>query len=323
MLFFLFYCLITITGCEQNKNPISSLDQLSIVDFFNQENNEEGSLYIGDITTILIDNQNILWIGGKLGIAKYDDANWKLYNYRNSNLPINSLSSLANTIDVSEIKQHSNDDIYAACYFGLRRYKNDIWEKVLNNDSDFWELHCIEFDANANILLGTRCYIFQKDGTEWDKIFIGYDDALDIKVDIKNNIWAALRHEIMEITSDTIFAYNPFSDSISLMCTIDIDFKNSIWAANRNELVKYNGKYWKKYDFTNSPLPVEGILDFVIDENNKIWVYGDGGIWIYDHKIWKTYNLMDLKIPNYISYIYFDLNDRCWCVSKNQLYCFK
>ena len=169
-LIILFCHLITIIGCGQNKNPIEGLDQRSILDFLNQENHEEGSLYIGEITTILIDNNNILWIGGKLGIAKYDGTNWKLYNSKNSNLPINGLSSLGDAIDISEIKQHINNDIYTACYFGLRRYKNGIWEKVSNNYRDFWELHFIEFDTNANLFLGARCYIFKKDGTKLHNI---------------------------------------------------------------------------------------------------------------------------------------------------------
>ena len=317
-------------GCENSKNPVANFYNKDI-DYFNQENNPDGSLYIGDINTILLDKKNILWIGGILGIVKYNDNQWKLYNSENSQLPNNLLSSLAYAVDVQEIKQNINNDIYAACYFGLRKYNDGVWEKISDGDRDFWELHCIEFDHNAEIVLGTRCYIYRYLSEGWRSVFIGYDDALNIKINSSNNIWASLRHDIISIDVDTFKIYYSFPDTTyqypnsytytdSRITAFDIDSRNHIWASNRYELIRYNGETWLKYNYTNSPLPYLGINGFIIDEQDNIWVYGKGGIFIYNNSTWIHCSSDNYNIPNEITHIYFDSIDRCWFASNSRLY---
>ena len=321
--------VLIISKCD--TNPVGSFDKQDI-DNFNHKNHHERSLWIDEIYTILLDTKNVLWIGGRVGIVKYDGTNWTLYDAENSNLPINVTSSTMNSIDARSIKQNTNSDIYAVCFFGLRKYYKGNWEKIASEwGDDILMLSCIDFDQNSDFILGARRYVYKNISGVWSRIIIGDDDALKIKLDNENKIWASLRYNIISVDNDTFAVHYSFPDTMiqypnsnawtnHRILAFDIDSKNHVWATSKYELVQYDGQKWQKHNYENSLLPYLGINGFIIDANDNIWVYGKGGIWIYNNNTWNEYKYDDLNIPDEITLLYVDSEQNCWIVSNSKLF---
>jgi len=113
------------------------------------------------IWSIVIDNENKVWIGTKKGIASYTDLNneWNLYNKKNTPLKTNIIKSLS---------FDDYDRLWVGTQKGVFTFDGDEWVKHKIGRYKK-EIYNIFIDVNDNKWISTKqaLYIYNQEGVEF------------------------------------------------------------------------------------------------------------------------------------------------------------
>ncbi len=92
----------------------------------------EDEAFIGGVLAIQQDNYGFIWIGGRLGLARYDGYSFRLY--RHDKYDRNSIAS--NTIH--DIALDADGNLWLATEVGLDRfdYATETFEHYKHNETD-------------------------------------------------------------------------------------------------------------------------------------------------------------------------------------------
>jgi ligand-binding sensor domain-containing protein len=254
-----------------------------------------------EIRTLAMEG-NILWVGTKKGLVKYDGTTWETFNILNSNLPDN---------DITTIKIDKNKTKWIGTLKGIAVLDN-AGNMTRYNDEDINNkpVSAISFDVQGAPLLALEYNLVKLVNKDWvvQKSFIApeyIDNAINhVATDAKGSVWVATsRGGIFQQNGAEWKAINRQnsrlpSNDVNLL---EIDSKGSRWIGTNNEgLFKYTGATaWTQYFTSSSAISDNIINDLKSDRNGNIW-FGTKNAGIlskYAGDIWQTYDKTNSPIP--------------------------
>ena len=281
------------------------------------------------IHSIVVDTNNIKWIGTGNGLVKYNDEDWIVYDTSNSDLPWNKINCL------------SFDDygkLWIGTSRGLASFDGNNWEVFTPGNSGIpAEIVTAVKPDSAGIWVGAM------DQSPYVNGGLGYYDG---------NSWTVYKKENSPLPDNRIMSLN-VSDSVLWIGTINglarlqdgnwkvyqqdstalnanddipaisFDSTGNIWLACRampqilgpvieGALARFNESEWTIFTYNNSPLPqnANSINYVYVDKFNKIWA----ALWYQDESIYSTWGIGLAKFDgtnewqiysnNYTTYIY-------------------
>ncbi|TAL66936.1 MAG: T9SS type A sorting domain-containing protein [Bacteroidetes bacterium] len=259
------------------------------------------------------------WFGA--GIAKLSGNKWEIFDKDNSQLPTNSVLSLAidkhgnkwigmyeggiakfnnnnwqifdTTISILLENVYSIadevDDIWVGTQFTTFLYKDNNWKFF--TDDPGGTVCSIAIDSSGNKWF---CYlsfgIAKYDGEKWEHysksgLKFPFDDAWRLTIDNDNNIWAgSIFHGLTKFNEQNYIVYDTNNSEIpdNRIYALCFDNYNNLWIGTRNGLAKFDGINWTIYNETNSKLPVNEVTAIAIDKYDNKWIgTAGGGIAVY------------------------------------------
>ncbi|MEZ4724353.1 MAG: T9SS type A sorting domain-containing protein [Candidatus Kapaibacterium sp.] len=200
---------------------------------YTPENSDLPSTYFSNI---IIDFDNVIWLGAGINLVKFENDKFTTYNSSNSILPNEVIVDMY--IDTKGIL--------------WLLYEEQIY-KMYNDKFVF--VKSIEYgkkiavDRNGDLIFGSNMSLLKlKSDLSIDTLY--KSDILDHKsvskiiVDKGNNIWFTRNFDdgIRKITSDSTFYYGVENTGlpISYLSQIALDSLNNIWLGGLGQLYKYN-----------------------------------------------------------------------------------
>jgi len=124
---------------------------------FNTTNSELPNNQVSDI---LIDENNVIWICTESGLARFDGS-WKIYNTSNSGLPLHSIESIL--IDKQGNKWITSEEAYGG---GLAKFDDNTWTNYNRSNSELPSNVVCSFalDSIGNKWIGTDQGLVKYDG---------------------------------------------------------------------------------------------------------------------------------------------------------------
>jgi ligand-binding sensor domain-containing protein len=190
----------------------------------------------------MIDDSDNIWIGtASDGLIKYDQANWKQYDYRNSGLP---------NLNAGPIAIDKLGNIWIGTAEGLVKYDGTAW-KTYNTSNSGLPYDCISslaMDRSGNLWIGAGDQGLTKfDGQSW----ITYNTSnsglpnnwvYSIAIDEKGDKWIGTRNGIAKFDGMiwTIFTASNSGLPENNVYTIAIDEIDNKWIATHSGLVVFN-----------------------------------------------------------------------------------
>jgi len=212
---------------------------------------------------------------------------WKIFNTSNSDLPENKLKSI--TSDLA-----GNIWLGTAGEGGVRFDKSMKWEVFNETSSGISNNHVdsIAIDLSGNVWFGTGNGVCMFDG---------------------DTTWVVYNAENSGIINDDIY---PVAIDRSQQTSELTENFPSVWIGTYGDgVVKFDGKDWKNYKSTNSPLIDDLIRSIAIDRAGNKWI-GTlfGGLTKFNgDATWEVYTDFNSQMPSNAVYpIVFDSLNNIW-----------
>jgi ligand-binding sensor domain-containing protein len=226
-----------------------------------------------------------LWVGAPNGLFYYSGGTWT-----NMNWPGNFCYAAADAPDGS---------VWAGGIGGIAHYSGSNW--VLYNTqnvglSNRW-INGIDFDSRRNVWVSTSGGgIDRFDGETWMD-FNPYNggmfpwpyptDAVQTAVeDTSGNIWAGTYGQGVAVWDGSNWVRRYMQSWV--IDNIIRDSTGGLWAQVSSGLYHFEGDTWRRFDWTNSPIPsyVQGLC---ADIGGYVWVTTLGGLVRTDGVNWEVY----------------------------------
>lgn len=204
----------SINGFAENNNSelflATSEIGLKVFNLINKNFNsfdyrtEKFSGYLKEISSILIDDSGILWLGTwNSGLFKYSEMEKEFVRYKFENNNDNSLSNDR----IRFIFQDSKKNLWIGTSNGLNRYDkiNNFFKRYNSDSSNSFEVSqntfsCIEEDKNGNLWIGTKNsglikfnsennYFTYIKSDQKDPSCLGADNIMTLYSDKSNVLW--------------------------------------------------------------------------------------------------------------------------------------
>ncbi|MGD8780328.1 MAG: PEGA domain-containing protein [Ignavibacteria bacterium] len=285
---------------EMNKVMIDS----TVWSFYTTENSD---IPTNNLTTVVIDQVGLLWIGSTDGLIRYDYISWKHLTNSNSELPDNNVNAIDVNSDNNKwiatnkhIGVADNNTVFK--YYDSREGTGlktstyvDIFVKKGTSDAYY-------FASDIGVVKYVKCTDPDQDPPciEWGNIFAISDVTSVI----------SCRFGIMYGTADygvgimeelyTKALVNIPSNKISSLAESD----EGVWIGHLNDvavtggLSLYDGNSFQPYRFSGSNITVNAIF---VDSHNNKWIGTNIGIYKFtnfDDKILIDYDYSGLPIEN-------------------------
>jgi len=255
--------------------------------------NQNSEMPLQKVITVFTDKDNSLWVGGdgkQNNVVRKIGNTWKQYQHSKYDLPSHK---------VEKISFDGKGNAYLASYEssprGIVKFDWYNWSQIENMSL---KTMGSTTDMNGNIFVKNIDSLLKYDGESWSHIECPFllnipfkTSATQIECDRNGGIW-------MDYTIEVI----PNSPN-------DLSYKEG--------LAYFNGKEWKLFNHTNSPLPNSEINTISIDHSNNIWVATLLGLFKFDGTNWVTFNQQNGNLPyNNIQTFAVDTEGYAWIPNK-------
>lgn len=289
------------------------------------------------IRDIVIDKNEIRWIGTYKGISKFDGINWSTFNSSNSSLPVDNINCMA--VD-------SSNNLWAGTDSGLVKFDGLDWNfyntensKISNN-----EIRSLSVNSLGILWIGTeKGGLIEYDGEEF-KVYNKSNSTIPsnkityIVFDKEDNLW--IRYVGLAKYNGEEWIHYVIDSGIKEMFSMAIDKSDNFWFGTRKKiseekcaLVKFDKNNWIISD--ESPLGYGNeISSIATDSNENIWVGTlngfitgltgiyptGGGLSKFKDNKWTIFSLENSGIIDYrVTSIYIDKHNNKWIGTKNGL----
>ncbi|MBI1939838.1 MAG: PEGA domain-containing protein [Ignavibacteriales bacterium] len=242
-------------GYSMKNSPISDNHITTVVvdkDNVKWIGGMDGSVYLYDgstwivtqlgsaITCMAVDQQNIVWVGTEDGLYSFDRSLHKWVNYN---------FALAST-HVNTIAIDKNDFVWVGTENGLARYNRTSWQLITTDYED------------ANLISN---FITSLAVDTYNRIWIGTDFGINV---VNRSLWETYRVSDM----------NLFEEISEYIRDIEVDKDGTIWIAHKFDfitnrkggIVSFNGTDWRLISFDN--FSTNYIKKIFVDTWNYKWV---------------------------------------------------
>ncbi len=260
----------------------------------------DGLPYSFSFNALLIDNEGILWVGTRAGLARQTEKGWEIYTRENSDLPSNIIRVLAN--------YPGENAILVGTHSGLVKFDGETWTDYTAHLPSP-HVNDIATDKHGNVWVGIlRSYVPKHryrggglakfNGEEWtifdaDNSDIKSNWVRSVAVDQNDIVWVftgnsqdetvpIIRPALNAFDGETWTHYHPENSDMPIwnVSSITVDERNILWMTSSSGLLKYDRTDWTLYTTQNTDLPANQINTFHIDNQNNLWIGVDGDIGI-------------------------------------------
>lgn len=195
---------ITVYAGRENSVTMTLQDTSEVINYTPQNS----AISSPSLKCVAVDQDNIVWCGGYIGLIKFAEPNWTLYNSLNSSLP----ATLVNTIRVD-----AQNRKWIGTPKGLLVIDGDVWTKYTNENSGLPINYIlrIEFDSKGNVWLqatdmSTPGYLVKFDGVNWssyqaDRTFLSF------AIDENDVVWVASTYGMKQLINGEWFSNYQYS----------------------------------------------------------------------------------------------------------------
>lgn len=269
---------------------------------FRTQNSQLPSNIIGNI---VIDRNNVKWIGTPEGMVKIEGDNWTIFDTSNTPLGDNSIAP--------KLIDEFNNLWVGVAYKGIAKYNGFNWTiyDTTNSGLPSNAVADIQSDVQNIKWIATNKGIAKFDGTNWtvfDTSNSGLPDNSTSTIAIENNVkWIgtnALFGGMARFDDTSWVIYNMSNSQIPNNTINDVSIDNwgikwvsTYWGTG---VGRYNSvtNTWTVYNTYNSGLP-NGYVFFTIPHNHIKWIGTEGGgLAKFNDTNWVVFNTANSPIPN-------------------------
>jgi len=279
------------------------------------------------ITKIIIDKQGNKWFGmgsnsntNKMGIAKYDDQNWELFDSDNSPLPEGYL----NYFDVDGL----GNLWVGTAGDGLLKYDGITWTKydTTNSGIPFNSVRSVAIDSSNNVWFVSSDLAFYKtlvkfDGLGWtihqpDSNGLPSAGYWELKIDNQDNKWMSVYGMLLKYDNSIFTSYNPNLSGIQIgfILTIDLDDNGNCYIGTADTgLVKLDtAGNWSVY-MISPDRNLNYVNRVFIDDNNIKWLATYKGLTKFDEIEIESYKMSNAPLIDHrMSDVYIEDDGTIW-----------
>ena len=228
------------------------------------------------------------WVSGQ-------NLEWKIYNSDNSELPNQTIKSIA--ID-------STGAHWFATYMGgIAVEKDGQWTIYNTSNSGLPHnyVNCISVDQNNVKWIGTDGGgLASFDGQNW-KVYKTSTSGIPSNVvmatycDLDGSVWVGTYFGgLAHLKNDQWEVYNDENSGLlsNKIVAITKDNNNVVWVATQGGgVASFDGSNWNVYTEQNSKLTNDYVYSIAVDKDNKKWIgTGGGGIVVFNDVYWIKHN---------------------------------
>jgi len=311
---------------------------------------ENSDLLGNTIYDVFVDQENLVWMATRNGVAQFTGKTFNYFDYNNS--PITH-------VIVNKIKQDNFGDFWIGTIKGLNKIESGTWQSFTPSNSSLpgeWVAD-FDFDDFGNIWIGTNGGLLKIEGTNW-KIYNTLNSGLPgnfvkaVAIDKSDNsIWLGTNgfgvahfdgvnkweYFIQEPPPDTTTSIeqigsgnNPSSvndgpyimgNSVSALI---VDNDGTVWAGFSPSTSKgvpggvqrYNGTEWETIDFgLISPF----VYSFFLSDENAVFVSTSSGIISFSNTAVKILRELNSGLPtDDIRAVHLDKKGTLWIASGDK-----
>lgn len=279
------------------------------------------------IGTIVIDTNNIKWIGTANGMVKIDGNNWQIYDTNNTVLPTNSIYP-------RDIDNFNNVWVTLPPQYGIAKFNGFTWTVYDTSNSGI--------PANSNVTLSVDnnnvkwiCTpgIIRFDDINWaiyNTTNSGLPNNVVTTVAFESHIkWIGtfgLSSGMAKFNDTNWVIYNTGNSQIpsNAINQIKIDYLGNKWICTyAGGLAKFNSvtNTWTIYDPSNSGIP-SYYIDCITFRNNFVKFIGTevNGVSVFDDTVWQVFNESNSPLPSdFINDIKIDKYNNVWIATSSGL----
>lgn len=216
-----------------------------------------------------------------LGLFRYNDGNWKVYDRKNSPLPDN---------DISTINLDGQGNLWMGSGRSIVKY---------DYDSNGWQVYKSENSGLPEF------------GSKISQIL----------PDDKGNIWVALggmgpglmkfnRNNWRTINVRFAGGQNNFQDNVQALYK---DTNDNLWIGTGEDgLISLKNSTWKAHELSGVNLLGNSVNTLAIDSSGNKWVGTNKGLSFYDNKKWKSFTTNSSVFPEKRIHTAEVVEDRVW-----------
>jgi ligand-binding sensor domain-containing protein len=286
--------------------------------------NTSNSLLPSNVTaTIVIDTNNIKWIGTDKGMVRIDGNDWQIFDTTNSP---------AGTNGIYPIAQDSFNNIWCGLVdHGIAKYTGILWTIYNSTNSGLPanNVSCISIDNNNVKWIG--CGGLTKfDGSNWviyNTTNSGLPSNAVSTIAIENHIkWIgtfSFTGGVAKFNDTNWIVYNTSNSGLpsNPIRYITLDNIYNKWICTEfGGLAKFNSfqNNWTIFNTMNSGLPSNAVFTITILENYKFINCQNSGFTIYNDIDWQTYNSSNSPLPdNNVNRIAVDKYKNIWMTTHS------
>lgn len=271
------------------------------------------------IGSIIVDRNNVKWIGTPDGMVRIEGNNWQLFD--TTNTPVRTNGIYPSALD-------SLNNIWCILHEkGAAKFDGTKWTIFDTNNSGLLSnnLIYISIDKNNVKWMGPPGLAKFND-TNWTIYMTtnsGLPHNLVTTVTFEDHIkWIgtfAFSGGMVKYNDTNWIVYNTSNSGLSsnIINYISLDNYNNKWICTYfGGLVKFNSglNQWTIFNTENSPIPSNFIMTIKISKNNIKFIAPEGeGLTIFDDTTWQTFNINNSPLPdNTITRMDFDRFGNLW-----------
>jgi ligand-binding sensor domain-containing protein len=256
---------------------------------------------------IIIDTNNIKWIGTNNGLARFDGNQWLVFDTTNSPVKSNILAPRA-------LDRYNNLWIGIAEGGGVAKFNGVNWTIYTSTNSGLLSNYVsrVAIDTNNVKWIGTTYGLAKFNDTTWT-IYTSTNSGLPM-----NSIWCLaveghvkwIGHQTMNNnagltryndTSWIIYTAQNSGLPTNILTSITVDLQGNKWITTEfGGVAKFNSSnnIWTIYNTTNSGLPDNNTLSYTF-KNTLKWIGTlSSGITRYNDTDWTVYNPNNSPLPD-------------------------
>ncbi len=288
----------------------------------------DGLPYSFSFNALLIDNEGILWVGTRAGLARQTEKGWEIYTRENSDLPSNIVRVLANF--------PGENAVLVGTHSGLVKFDGESWTDYTAHLPSP-HVNDIATDNDGNIWVGTLRYSVPKhsfgggglakfDGEGWTIFHTGNSGiksnwARSVAVDRDGIIWVhtgnsqdetvpIIRPALNAFDGESWTHYHPENSDMPIwnVSSITVDDKNELWMTSASGLLRYDRNEWMLYSSQNMDFPANQVNAFHIDNQKNMWIgvpgdVGSGGLVSFDETEITHYDISNSLLYGHLRHI--------------------
>ncbi|MEI6765904.1 MAG: two-component regulator propeller domain-containing protein [Bacteroidota bacterium] len=272
---------------------------------------------------VAVDTNNNKWFGTAVGVAKFDDVNWTVYDTADG-LVDNYTSCIA--VD-------KNNNVWVGTNFGVSKFDGSAWTTYTTADGliDNGVIY-IAADIDGSVWFATTAGVSKYDGVTWTD-FTTTDglpsNNIDyIAVDAAGNKWfgtvmgGVSMYDNSTFTNISMATMDSLQDDNVFAVGIDNSGHKFIGTWYGISELDNANNWFANYD-TASGLYNNYVRDIKVDSNDNVWVglFADyntqGGISKFDGSTWTSYTMADGLVDKQVIRLAVDKNNVVWIATGN------